>query len=354
MLDSHRPLLTQPAAGASLGLITPQAPSADLSLADRLAAFEDTADGLVGGSMFTRARNLERVLGVTQLWLKFEGDNPTGTQKDRIAFAQVADALHRGFSAVTVATCGNYGVATALACSHAGLACVVVIPEGNHTRRVVEMQNLGARVQWAPGTYEDSVDASQELARVNGWYDANPGGANERVQLQGYATIADEIAEQLRDAPAIVAVPVSNGTTLAGVHRGFERLHRRGKTSRIPRMVGGSAWRKNPVVHAFRKNLTECPELPVASIRETAVNEPLINWRSIDGDPCLAAIRSTSGHAADATDKQMKRMSTLLRDQQALHVLPASTAGLIALLDLHAKHPLPPDRYVVVLTGRLA
>jgi threonine synthase len=107
-------------------------------------------------------------------------------------------------------------------------------------------------------------------------------------------------------------------------------------------------------VHAFRTNLARCPELPVASIRETAVNEPLINWRSIDGDPCLAAIRLTSGHAADATDKQMKQMSALLRDQQALHVLPASTAGLIALLDLHAKQTLPPDRYVVVLTGRYA
>ncbi|MFT6142560.1 MAG: threonine synthase [Myxococcota bacterium] len=354
MLDSHRPLLTQPASGASLGLAAPEAPDPALSLADRVAAFEDVADSLVGDSLFTRARNIERLFGISQLWLKFEGDNPTGTQKDRIAFAQVADALHRGFSTVTVATCGNYGVATALACSHAGLECVVVIPEGNHTRRVIEMHNLRARVQWAAGTYEDSVDASQALARDNGWYDANPGGANERVQLQGYATIADEVADQLGDAPAIVAVPVSNGTTLAGVHRGFERLHRRGKTSRIPRMVGGSAWRKNPVVHAFRTNLARCPELPVASIRETAVNEPLINWRSIDGDPCLAAIRLTSGHAADATDKQMKQMSALLRDQQALHVLPASTAGLIALLDLHAKQTLPPDRYVVVLTGRYA
>ena len=351
MTQVNRPLLGQ--AGHLLldGSAQPCA-RPDAPLAERLEAFEDVFESLVGDSIFTRARNLERHFGLRQLWLKFEGDNPTGTQKDRIAFAQVADALRRGFDQVTVATCGNYGVAMALACKFAGLRCVVVIPSGYHTKRVTEMEALGAQILRWPGMYEDSVDRSSALAHQEGWYDANPGGDNEVVQLKGYAEIAHEIYDQLRDAPAIVACPVSNGTTLAGVHKGFVSLHRRGKTSKVPRMVAGSAWRKNPIVAAFKANLPTCGTLAPEKIKESVVNEPLINWRSIDGDAALNAIRATAGHAGDATDRRMKQMAKLLREQQALQVLPASTAGLIALLDLHAAQTLPPDRYVVVLTGR--
>ena len=97
----------------------------------------------VGDTMFIRARNIERELGFGQLWLKFEGDNPSGTQKDRIAWAHVGDALRRGFDTVTVATCGNFGVALAGACAAAGLACVVFIPEAYHTRRTGQMLTEG-------------------------------------------------------------------------------------------------------------------------------------------------------------------------------------------------------------------
>ena len=347
----NRPLLAQSGQLLLDGTVQLCA-SKQAPLSERLEAFEDVAESLVGDSIFTRARNLERHFGLRQLWLKFEGDNPTGTQKDRIAFAQVADALRRGFDEVTVATCGNYGVAMALACKFAGLRCEVVIPSGYHTKRIAEMESLGAQIHRWPGMYEDSVDHSCALAQEHGWYDANPGGENEVVQLKGYAEIAHEIYDQLRDAPAMVACPVSNGTTLAGVHKGFVSLHRRGKTSKVPRMVAGSAWRKNPIVAAFKSGSPSCGTLAPEKIKESVVNEPLINWRSIDGDAALTAIRSTQGHAGDATDKRMKQMAKLLREQQALQVLPASTAGLIALLDLHAAQPLPPDRYVVVLTGR--
>lgn len=320
----------------------------------RLDAYEDVFESQVGDSLFTRARNLERTFGLRQLWLKFEGDNPTGTQKDRIAFAQTADALRRGFDTVTVATCGNYGVALALAARLAGLRCVAVIPEPYHTKRVDEMRQLGADIARAGATYEDAVVHSTNEAQAHGWYDANPGGENELVQLKAYGEMSFEIYDQLRDAPALVAAPMSNGTTLAGLHRGFKSLFRRGKTSKLPRMVGGSAWKKNPIVEAFDKGLDACPQLDPARIHETVVNEPLINWSSIDGDLALEAIRSTGGFAAGASDRKMRDMARLLKEQQALHVLPASTAGLLALLELHARSPLPPDRYVVVLTGRYA
>jgi threonine synthase len=117
-------------------------------------------------------------------------------------------------------------------------------------------------------------------------------------------------------------------------------------------MVAGSAHGKNPVIRAFMKNASHCEDMAPEKIRETAVNEPLINWHSIDGDHALEAIRNTSGWASNASDKSMLAHSKILREREGLSVLPASTAGLIVLLDQHRTSPLPGDRYVVILTGR--
>jgi threonine synthase len=334
----------------------PQRVAADptQALSRRLEAYADIVDRDVGDTMLVRARNLEREVGLRQVYLKFEGDNPSGTQKDRIAFAQAMDALRRGYDAITVATCGNYGAALATAAALAGLRCVVFIPRAYHTRRLEEIRAPGAEIVAVDGDYEQAVDASRERAARDEIYDANPGGANTALHLHAYGAIADEIYDELRDAPAAIAVPVSNGTTLAGIYRGFLSLYRRGRTSRMPRMIAGSAHRKNPIIQAYLKNLPRCEDLDPRSIRETAVNEPLINWHSFDGDHALDAVRATSGWAGDASDRDMLAQARLIRELQGLSVLPASASSLVVLLDRHRREPLPGDRYVVVLTGRKA
>ncbi len=321
-------------------------------LEERLEAYEDIFDSEIGDTTLSRARNIEREVGFRQIYLKFEGGNPTGTQKDRIAFAQVLDALRRGFDAITMATCGNYGVAMALAASLAGLRCIVYIPENYHTKRAKEILDTGAEIIRVPGDYENAVLLSRQLAESEEIYDANPGGANTAHQLKAYGEIAYEIYDELRDAPAFVALPVSNGTTLAGVYKGFLSLYRRGKTSRIPRMIAGSSFGKNPIIHAYLKNSPRCEDLRPENIRETTVNEPLINWQSIDGDYALQALRLTKGWATYASDKNMLIFSRLIREREGLNVLPASTAGLIALINGYKKDSFPSDRYVVILTGR--
>ena len=324
----------------------------NLPLNERLEAYEDIIDSEVGDTTLSRARNIERQVGLRQIHLKFEGANPTGTQKDRIAFAQAMDALRRGFDAITVATCGNYGASVAFAASMSGLRSIIYIPETYHTKRIQEMMVYGAHMVRVPGDYENAVLASRRRAETDEIYDANPGGRNTALQLKAYGEIAYEIYDELRDAPAVMAVPVSNGTTLAGIYKGFVSLYRRGKTSRIPRMVAGSSHGKNPIIRAYMKNALHCDDLPAEQIRETAVNEPLINWHSIDGDQALEAIRNTDGWASYASDKRMLSYSRLLSTLEGLNVLPASTAGLIVLVERHKSKPFPGDRYVVVLTGR--
>ena len=333
-------------------VLSSQTQDESLSLIDRIESYEDIMNLEIGDTSITRARNIEREHGARQIYLKFEGSNPTGTQKDRIAFYQCHDALRRGFTTITLATCGNYGAAMALASRLAGIRSVIYIPETYHTKRIEEMEENGAEVRRYQGGYEETVEHSIQEASSNEWYDANPGGENTPLQLMAYSEIANEIYDVLRDAPKVVAVPVSNGTLLAGIYRGFVSLHKRGKTSRIPLMIAASSTHKNPIIFSFQKGLDSCIDLVPEKIKETKINEPLINWHSFDGDEALYAIRESGGSAYDISDEKMSRFARELKEKEGLHVLPAATAGLAALLDLNNKSSLDPDRYVVILTGK--
>ncbi|NNM17324.1 MAG: pyridoxal-phosphate dependent enzyme [Croceitalea sp.] len=322
------------------------------SLVDRLESYEDIISIEVGDTGLHRAKTLEREFDMRQLYIKYEGDNPTGTQKDRIAFAQIYDALRREFETVSLATCGNYGVAVALAANLAGIQCKIFIPESYHTERSHEMEALGAEIIRLPGSYEDMVIKSSELAKINEWYDANPGSINTPLQITAYSQIANEIYEELGDAPKYCAAPVSNGTLFAGIYRGFVSLYKRGKTSRIPKMIAASSTRKNPIVQSFKQGLENCVDLNPESIKETKFNEPLINWHSFDGEEALFAIRQSEGDAFNISDKKMKEMAAYLSKKEGYRILPAATAGLIALLELDEKLDFEPDRFVAVLTAK--
>ncbi len=245
--------------------------------------------------------------------------------------------LEEGFNIISLATCGNYGVAVAYAAFLAGMECKIFIPESYHTERIKEMQNFNAEIIRLPGTYEDTVIESSKLALKNEWYDANPGGANTSLQILAYAEIANEIYDQLRDAPKYIAAPVSNGTLLAGVYRGFVSLYKRGKTSRIPIFIAGSSAYKNPIISSFKAGLDNCKDIDPKLIKETAINEPLINWHSFDGNEAFMPFSKSEGEAHHISDKKMKEMSTFLHKKEGYRILPASTAGLIALLEYSRK-----------------
>jgi threonine synthase len=332
--------------------LSEQVKDRSLSLVDRIECFEDIISLEVGDTSLNRVRNLERELNIRQLFIKYEGENPSGTQKDRIAFAQVQDAFRRGYDTISLATCGNFGVAVAFAAYLAGLECKIYIPENYHTDRIQEMEQFAAQIIRLPGSYEDTVTQSSMIASQQGWYDANPGGVNTPLQIAAYSYIAHEIYDQLRDAPKYVAAPVSNGTLLAGVYRGFVNLFKRGKTSRMPVFIAGSAANKNPIITSFKAGLDECLDIDPRQIKETATNEPLINWHSFDGNEALYALRQTGGEARHISDKKMRSMSTFLHKKEGYRILPASTAGLIAMLEKHEMNPFINDRYVAILTGR--
>jgi cysteine synthase len=158
-----------------------------VGLEERIEAFEDIIDSEVGDTVLSRARNIEREFGLRQIYLKFDGGNPTGTQKDRIAFAQAMDALRRGFDAITVATCGNYGAALGLAAKLAGLKCYLCIPEAYHTRRLTMTRSGNRVLEFTAGStpqkpYSPSTrrKSSRAVARSGAWPEPAPSFGQEK------------------------------------------------------------------------------------------------------------------------------------------------------------------------------
>lgn len=308
-----------------------------------------------GTTLFSRGRNLETHMGLQKVFLKFEGSNPTGTQKDRVARYCYDDAHEKGFETITVATCGNFGASMAWACSHNGIRPAVFVPSDYHAPRVVEMEKLGARIIRVPGNYEDAVVASRQAAREYGWYDANPGSADQwELARNGYGRIAREIVADLGRMPDSCAAPVGNGTTLAAIFDGFRQvsIETRGATGPLPRMIAASTPRGNPIIKSWKLGLKDCVDLEPDEIRETDVNEPLVNWHSFDGQRALDALRESHGFAEYATDAELRRVTQLTRSLEGINVMTASTAALVGLAKGAQQGVLKDGIHVAVLTGR--
>ena len=105
-------------------------------------------------------------------------------------------------------------------------------------------------------------------------------------------------------------------------------------------------------MESFLQGRDECIDLEPGSIKETAVNEPLINWHAFDGEQALAALWATDGWARNVTDKRMLDLSRILKEKEGLQILPASTAGLAALTEPPRPDLASNDRFVAILTGR--
>ncbi|MBV9791417.1 MAG: pyridoxal-phosphate dependent enzyme [Chloroflexi bacterium] len=289
------------------------------------------------------ARHIGAYYGFSRLYLKLEGLNPSGTQKDRVAAQVIAEALTRGDPGVTVGTCGNFGVALARVCQAAQLPCHIFIPRQYTCERVPEMLDCGAAISYVCGTYEEAVIASQEYAQHSGFYDANPSGIGGAAALAAYREIAFEVLDDLGETPASLWVVVGNGTTLAGIHRGFKQ---RGTLPRLGAVgsLGNTALTASIPNGVYR-------DLAPDDIRESLLNEALVSWRSLHGDAGVRAIRESRGWCYEATDRELRTAARLLLTMEQIESQPSSAGALLGL-QLMAQHGVDPHAaHVVVLTS---
>lgn len=308
----------------------------------------------IGNTLFSRLRNIEKLLGFSKLYVKFEAGNPSGTMKDRASYATLEFAKEVGFETVAVASCGNFGASIVKLSKIFDITPHVYIPKSYHSPRILEMEEMGGIIHRANGTYEELVELSGKEAEEQGWYNGNPGiKENSEVSFRAYESIAFEIFERLEYAPDAVSVSVGNGTCFTGIYHGFRRLFRKGQTDKIPVMVAASTDGGNPIISTYNAGEKKIINLRPDSINETPLNEPIVNWKSLDGQEALDALWMSEGYACAVSDGVMDAFSQLLEKQEGLSVLPASAASVAAMAEYVKSRSSPKGKCLVsVLTSR--
>jgi len=295
-----------------------------------------------GGTGLHRCERLGKILGVPELYIKNEGENPTGSFKDRGMTVGIALAQSVGSKAVACASTGNTSASMAAYAARAGLTALVLLPAGKVALgKLSQAVAHGAKIAQIEGDFDDAMKLVVELStKERSVYLLNSINA---YRLEGQKTLAFEVCEALGDAPDALVLPVGNAGNISAIWKGFQEWKRLGKIKRLPRMVGAQAENSAPVVKHLRDRSSPCvvdrPDTIATAIR---IGRP-VSWRK-----AVAAIVDSGGDAGAVSDEEILDAQRLLARAEGLFVEPAS-ATPIALLRKFALKDV--RRVVCVTTG---
>jgi threonine synthase len=288
---------------------------------------------LEGGTPLVPAPRLsERVRA--EVWLKVEGANPTGSFKDRGMTLAISKAVADGAKAVVCASTGNTSASAAAYASRAGLACVVLIPDGHIALgKLAQALMHGARVLQVRGNFDQLLTIVRDLpnhAPITVVNSVNP------HRIEGQKTGAFEIVDTLGDAPDVHCIPVGNAGNISAYWRGYLQYKEAGNATKVPRMLGFQAAGAAPIVLGHP---VEEPETIATAIR---IGNPA-SWYS-----ATAAASESGGSISAVTDDEIMDAYTFLASQESVFCEAASSACVAGLI----KQGVPEGSKVVcVLTG---
>ena len=290
-----------------------------------------------GGTPLVRSGWLSEVTG-GEVWLKVEGDNPTGSFKDRGMTAAISVAVHEGAKAVVCASTGNTSASMAAYAARAGIKPLVLVPQGKiATGKMTQAILHGAQIIMVRGNFDDCLRLSRSLADH---YPVALVNSVNPVRLEGQKTAAFEVVDRLGDAPHHHLLPVGNAGNISAYWLGYRQYADLGRATRRPVMRGFQAAGAAPLVHG---EPVADPETRATAIR---VGNPA-SWLLAE------AARDESGGVIEAvTDVQILDAQGALAARDGVFVEPASAAGVAGLLQRHAVgHVEAGCRIVVTVTG---
>ena len=271
------------------------------------------------------------------VWLKWEGLNPTGSFKDRGMTVAISKALEEGFKAVICASTGNTSASAAAYAARAGIICAVLIPEGNVALgKLAQALVHGARVVEIEGNFDEALDRAKEMAEhhpVTLVNSVNP------HRIEGQKTAAFEIVEALGRAPDLHLMPVGNAGNITSYWRGYNESLANGWSASLPRMYGFQAEGANPIVRGT----------PVAAPKTIATAIRIGNPASWTG--ATDAASQSDGAIQSVRDKEILEAYRSLA-QEGVFVELASAASVAGLRQLKSAELIPGGATVTcVLTG---
>ena len=305
----------------------------------------DATPQLTLGEGFTplvHARALGRELGLSNLYLKVEGLNPTGSFKDRGMVVAVSRALEAGARSIVCASTGNTSASAAAYGAAAGLETIVVLPKGRiATGKLLQALIAGARVVAVDGNFDVALRIVRDLA-VRDDHPVTLVNSVNPDRLAGQKTAAFEVCDDLGRAPDVLAIPVGNAGNISAYWAGFRDYRAAGLTVGTPRMYGFQAAGAAPLVvgHPVAE-----PETVATAIR---IGDPA-SWT------LATTARDESGGRIEAvTDAQILAAYRDLARHEGVFCEPSSAASVAGIRALVADDRLgvAPDATIVcVLTG---
>ena len=289
-----------------------------------------------GGTPLVRSEPLSAQTGC-DVWLKYDGANPTGSFKDRGMTMAISKALEEGAKAVVCASTGNTSASAAAYAAKAGLACAVLVPKGKIAMgKMAQTLVHGARVLEVEGNFDASLELAQDLAAH---YPITLVNSVNPFRLQGQKTAAFEICDALGRAPDLHFVPVGNAGNIASYWLGYSEYLADGVIHEPPQMMGFQAQGAAPIV---RGEPVADPQTIATAIR---IGNPA-SW-----DKALAAATESEGGIFAVTDREILAAYRRVA-REGLFAEPASAASVAGLLKRHEEGALPAGATIVcVLTG---
>jgi len=254
------------------------------------------------------------------VWLKIEGQNPTGSFKDRGMTLAVSKAAEEGSKAILCASTGNTSASAAAYAARAGMKCVVLLPNGNIALgKLAQALVHGATALAIEGNFDDALAMAREAARR---YPITLVNSVNPYRLQGQKTAAFEIIEQLGGAPDFHSVPVGNAGNISAYWMGYREAVKHGMSRSRPRMLGFQAAGAAPIVkgHPIKK-----PKTVATAIR---IGNPA-SW-----ELATEALRESRGHIAAVTDAAILKAYLFLTRREGVFCEPASASSVAGLLHL--------------------
>ena len=299
----------------------------------------------VGWSPLYEEPRLAEQLGLKQLWVKDDGQNPTATLKDRASAMAVAKARETGAKVIACSSTGNAASSLAGNAAAAGLKTYIFVPSRAPKGKVAQLMTFGATVISVQGSYEETFELSKQAIDRWGWYNRN--AAINPYLSEGKKTVTLELMEQLGwQVPDYVALSVGDGCTIAGAWKGFKDLYAAGFIHRLPRLLSVQAEGCCPLNRAIQTGE------PWRPMEENTLADSIAVGVPRNADKALAAIRESQGIAVNVSDEEILAAMRLMGRTQGVFGEPAGvtgTAGVKKALELGL---IDPDATVVsIVTG---
>ncbi|MGB7874802.1 MAG: threonine synthase [Anaerolineales bacterium] len=286
-----------------------------------------------GDTPLLHLTNLGAELGLSNLYVKDESLNPTGTFKARGLAAAVSKAKELGVTKVIIPTAGNAGGAMAAYAARGGLKAHIFMPKDTPVANIEESRIAGATVVLIDGLISEAAGMAGEKARSEGWFDVST--FKEPYRTEGKKIMGYELAEFFNwDLPDVIIYPTGGGTGLVGMWKAFKEMEAMGwlKTSNFPRMVAVQADGCAPVIKAFQEDAAFCDFWTGAQTIASGLRVP----KSFADQIILDDLRESDGNAVAVSDEAIIEAQKYLAFKEGIFAAPegaATLAGLQKLLD---------------------